>query len=397
MAMLAIAACAWMAVSCGDKDPAPVEPSGVVFESDALALVVGDTVTLAVSVLPEDAVDKTVTWTSSLPAVASVQDGFVTALSAGNAIITATTVNGREGTCHLTVRPPDIYVVGNVSRANSTSSAVVWQNGVLRFLSDDQNHGNANSVYVVGNDVYAAGHYAGQAALWRNDVQQILSENGSEAYSVHVAGDHVYVAGQDDGKATLWKDGTPTVLSENSSYAYSVYVVGDDVYVAGVEFDGVGTPLLWKNGEARVLSGDLEDAEARSVYVIGDDVYVAGTAYEGWDGMAILWKNDVLQHLSEGAMDAEARSVYATRDEVYVTGYSDNTAAVWKNGVLQALPGESQIVKGQAVCCFNGKVYVAGNDQSGPQYTGFAILWEDGVMQKIHGTDESYAYGIFVK
>lgn len=54
---------------------------------------------------PDNATDKTVTWTSSDPAVATVDaNGKVTAVAAGSATITATTADGGfTDTCEVTV------------------------------------------------------------------------------------------------------------------------------------------------------------------------------------------------------------------------------------------------------------------------------------------------------
>lgn len=70
-----------------------------------LGLVVGEAdVTLTVIVLPEDATDKTVTWTSSNPAVATVDDnGTVHAVAPGEATITAT-AGDKTATCKVTVK-----------------------------------------------------------------------------------------------------------------------------------------------------------------------------------------------------------------------------------------------------------------------------------------------------
>ena len=51
---------------------------------------------------PDDATDKSVTWTSSDPTVAAVSDGKITALSAGKATITAT-AGGKSAACVVTV------------------------------------------------------------------------------------------------------------------------------------------------------------------------------------------------------------------------------------------------------------------------------------------------------
>ena len=83
-----------------------------------LGLVVGEAdVTLTVIVLPEDATDKTVTWTSSNPAVATVDDnGTVHAVAPGEATITAT-AGDNTATCavKVTAKPSDGLLAGKFS------------------------------------------------------------------------------------------------------------------------------------------------------------------------------------------------------------------------------------------------------------------------------------------
>jgi len=70
-----------------------------------LTLVSGETETLIATIYPNDATNKKVKWTSSNPAVATVNDnGLVTAIASGKATITATTQNGKKtATCSATV------------------------------------------------------------------------------------------------------------------------------------------------------------------------------------------------------------------------------------------------------------------------------------------------------
>lgn len=70
-----------------------------------LTLTVGDKEELTATVLPENATDKTVVWTSSASSVATVENGTVTAVSAGTAEITAT-AGGKSATCTVTVKAP---------------------------------------------------------------------------------------------------------------------------------------------------------------------------------------------------------------------------------------------------------------------------------------------------
>ena len=72
------------------EEETKVDASSVTLDTAAFTLTVGETKTLTATVQPEDAADKTVTWTSSDNAIAAVADGVVTAISVGSATITAT-------------------------------------------------------------------------------------------------------------------------------------------------------------------------------------------------------------------------------------------------------------------------------------------------------------------
>ena len=57
-------------------------------------LTIGGSVTLTATVTPSTATNKAVTWTSTTPTVASVENGVITALAAGSTTIICTTVDG---------------------------------------------------------------------------------------------------------------------------------------------------------------------------------------------------------------------------------------------------------------------------------------------------------------
>ncbi len=90
-------------------EPATVAVTGVTLAPTSATLTLGETetVTLIPTVLPNDATDKSVTWSSSNEAVATVTDGVVTAVAAGEATITVTTTDGaKTATCAVTVAAP---------------------------------------------------------------------------------------------------------------------------------------------------------------------------------------------------------------------------------------------------------------------------------------------------
>lgn len=71
-----------------------VPVTGVSLNASSGELEVGGSVTLVAAVTPADATNKAVTWESSAPAVASVSEGVVSALTAGTAVITVKTADG---------------------------------------------------------------------------------------------------------------------------------------------------------------------------------------------------------------------------------------------------------------------------------------------------------------
>ena len=84
-----------------------VAVTSVTLDKTELALTVGDAaVQLKATVAPDNATDKTVTWTSDKPAVATVDaNGKVTAVAGGEAIITAK-AGDKTATCKVTVKAP---------------------------------------------------------------------------------------------------------------------------------------------------------------------------------------------------------------------------------------------------------------------------------------------------
>lgn len=85
-----------------------VAVSMITVSPKTLNLEVGQTGTLTATVTPDNATDKTVTWTSSDKNVATVDkdNGTVTPVGEGTATITATAANGKKDTCKVTVKVP---------------------------------------------------------------------------------------------------------------------------------------------------------------------------------------------------------------------------------------------------------------------------------------------------
>ena len=86
-----------------------VAVESVTINKNELTLTAGDSETLTVNILPVNATDKSVSWTSSDNAKVTVSDGLVKAISAGTATITVKTSNNKTAECKVTVKHTEVF------------------------------------------------------------------------------------------------------------------------------------------------------------------------------------------------------------------------------------------------------------------------------------------------
>ncbi|WP_242874833.1 Ig-like domain-containing protein [Clostridium pasteurianum] len=164
------------------------------------ALKVGDTDTLAATISPENASEKSVTWTSSNASVATVDStGKVTAVSAGTANITATTVDGgKTASCNVTV-------TNNQNDGISVSyQADVKGTGLQNSVSDGQIAGTVGQGLAIhGIKVQLMNAPAGASVEYQTQVQNIGwqpivsagTESGSDGQDLNVESVKIYLKG----------------------------------------------------------------------------------------------------------------------------------------------------------------------------------------------------------
>ena len=118
-----------------------VSVSSVVLNYTTLNLRPSDQTQLIATISPSNATDKTITWTSTNPSVASVDsDGNVTALSSGTTVIRASTSNSAVfATCLVGVTEPDL------SLGTLTTNPSPLNNGVEGTITFDVSTTNINN------------------------------------------------------------------------------------------------------------------------------------------------------------------------------------------------------------------------------------------------------------
>lgn len=104
-----------------------VHVTGVTLNKNSTTIAVGNNETLTATVSPNNATNKNVTWTSSNTSVATVDNGTVTGVAAGNVTITVTTVDGSKiATCTVTVQSVQSQTLIITRSSFSNSGGYAW-------------------------------------------------------------------------------------------------------------------------------------------------------------------------------------------------------------------------------------------------------------------------------
>lgn len=152
----AIVSLAALSACGGDKD---VLVESVKLSSSSLSIMVGEEATLTATVLPENATNVAVSWTSGNTAVATVADGVVTGVSEGSATISVITEDGsKTASCLVTVsdyhatsvvvspaekqelkKGETVQLSATVSPDNAINKSVTWSSSDYAVANVDAN------------------------------------------------------------------------------------------------------------------------------------------------------------------------------------------------------------------------------------------------------------------
>ena len=124
----------------------PIDVESIAFESSYYNLKVGEKLTLEPVFYPQNATNKDINWSSSRPDIAAISSsGEVTGLSAGIAVITGTSYNGKKGDVSIVVseilptsislnkKTLNIYtedtynLKATISPSNASNKEVIWR------------------------------------------------------------------------------------------------------------------------------------------------------------------------------------------------------------------------------------------------------------------------------
>lgn len=214
----------------------PYAVTGVTLDRTTLSLEMGETATLVATVLPEDARDKTVTWSSGNTAVATVdQQGKITTVSPGTAQITVTTKDGSfSASCALTV----------VERVVPITSISYAEKGKTVKM----NMGESYNIRVKVSPDDATEQITVSPAINCPVVCNPTKETGTPYWNVLVT--------------ALYKTGTGAIFIDSASGNYSTQVMFSisKIAVTGIELDR--TEATMRVGQTMTLTPTIAPSNA---------------------------------------------------------------------------------------------------------------------------------------
>ena len=352
----------------------------VSLSESAVGIIEGNTHKLTATVLPENTTDsKSVSWGSSNEAVATVsEDGTITAKSAGTAVITATSTNGKTAGCTVTVSKKEIPIV---DVALNRTSATITEGDILNLTAtvlpenttESKNIGwssSNNDIATVdstgkvtakqaGTVVITATSSNGKTASCTITVEKkeipitevVLNKTSAvvdEGETIRLIAT-VYPENTTNGKSIKWSSNNNTVVtvdlmgnvtakkagtaiitatSENGvSASCTITVNKKDTYTGLRDVDGKLT--YFNNGNVDTTYTGLVDYEDSTYYVRNGVVDITYTGFADYE--------DDRYYISEGVVDTEYTGLVQDGDDwLYVENgkvNSDFTGLTYYNDV----------------------------------------------------------------
>ncbi len=220
-----------------DPGDETVYVTSITLDSGSITLDPGTSVTLTVEVLPDNATNKNLIWSSSDDTVVRIDEtGTLTALNSGTAMVTVTAEDGSgiSTACIVTVKEPSSHVC--VTGVELSESEIALQAGQSKQLAASILPENASN----------------QAVIWSSSDESIATVN-------------------DNGNVTGVSAGTTviTVMTVDGSYSDTCTVTVEAV--SGILYGDVSG-----DGKVNVVDANMIRRHAAKLITLEDDKLVAG-------------------------------------------------------------------------------------------------------------------------
>ena len=334
----------------------PIQPTGIKATPETSTLYgLNGTVKLTANVMPSNATNKTVTWSSRNTSVATVSsDGTVKAVGYGTTVITAKTVNGLTSNCTVTVNPIAVTGVSlnktslsftgtgssqtltaTVSPSNATNKTLTWSssntsvatvsNGVVKAvgfgtatITAKSNNGKTASCSVTVNTIQPTGIKA------TPETSTLYGLNGTVKLSANVMPSNA------TNKAVTWSSRNTSVATVSSDGTVKAVGYGTTVITA-TTVNGLTSNCTINVKKEEVTSLTIATKPTKTSYFVGDTLNTAGLTLKA------AYNNGTTQTIT-GGFTCTPTALSTAGVQTVTVNYGGKTATFTVNVELPVLP-----------------------------------------------------------
>lgn len=294
----------------------PILISDILINADSVVMQSNHTFQLEAHILPMDATDKSLIWSSSDESVAIVtQEGLVTALNVGVAVITAKASDGSEvaASCKVIVKP---ILVTSISINRSEWSSKVGDKVMLRATVQPNNASDKTIKWSSSDESVATVTKEGLVTARNvgNAVITATAKDGSGVSATCVVTVHSVLAESISVSPEDWsgEEGESfqlyvTIMPEDATDKHVIYISTDK---SVAEVDQTGFVSVHNIGNCKIIVSTLDGSNLTAECVITSSAGIEEifseeeTVWDVYDINGVLLKKDCdkdsLKHLSSG-------------------------------------------------------------------------------------------------
>lgn len=335
----------FLLLGCPDV-PKTISVASVSLDKTAVVITKGELIQLTAIISPADAVNQTVSWTSSDTNAASVSStGLVTGISKGSATITVTTADGNK-TASCTVTVEDVVIsVTSVALNKSTASISKGLTDQLKAEVLPSNATNKNVVWSSSNSMIASVSSSGlvTGVSEGSTTVTVTTEDGNKTASCTITiTSPVPVSSVSLDKETLSLDISQTAqltasILPETAYNKAVSWTSSNPSVATVSSTGLVTGVSEGEASVTVTTEDGSKTDTCSITVSGTQ-FIAVTSVS-LDLSSFTIDKDAERQLTAAISPADAtiktvtwssnnNSIATVSNTGLVKGVADGTAVI---------------------------------------------------------------------
>ena len=297
--------------------PQTVPVTGVTLDKAELTLEKGSTGTLTATVAPQNATNNTVTWSSSNPEFATVDNGVVTAVSAGEAIITVTTEDGsKTATCKVTVNAPQTVPVTGVTLDKTSLDLKTGDNTTLTATVNPESATNKD-------------------VTWISDKPEIAAVEGGTVTAKAAGTAIIAVTTIDGGKiATCKVTVTPKTVPVSGIQvqgAASIYVGDTTKLTATITPDGASNKAVTWDSQNKDIATVDQQGNVKALKAGTATITATAQDGSGISGSCVV----TVQQADTTALKAKVTEAQALLDKTEVSAQNGTDIPPMKNWVVQ--------------------------------------------------------------